>query len=445
MLSKRELTTAPRQPVVSSTTPSWQAEGYRHIWMPYTQMQTAPLPVPVVRTEGVHLVLADERRIIDGLASWWSACHGYRHPHIEDAVTAQLKTMPHVMFGGINHEPAMRLAHRLAQLLPGDLNRVFFSDSGSVAVEVAMKMAVQYWLNQGVKGRTKFVSFRHAYHGDTVAAMSVCDPVNGMHSHFAGFLPEQFSCELPLDDRSLAALGELIEQNRAQIAAVMIEPLVQGAGGMRFHPPETVQAIRKLCDDHDVLLIADEIATGFCRTGTMFACEQADVVPDIICVGKALTGGTMSMAATIATDELFEQFLSDDPTRALMHGPTYMANPLACAAANASLDLFEREPRLQQVREIENALKTQLEPCRNLPGIVDVRAKGAVGVIQVERLHSLDWLRDRFVEEGVWIRPFGDAIYITPPLVISAEELVTLCGAMVRVVEEWSRLSRESG
>ena len=409
-----------------------------HIWMPYTQMQTAPPPVSVVGTEGVHLILADGRRIIDGLASWWSACHGYRHPHIESEVAAQLKTMPHVMFGGINHEPALRLAGRLAAMLPGDLNRVFFSDSGSVAVEVAMKMAVQYWLNQGVTGRTRFVSFRHAYHGDTIAAMSVCDPENGMHAHFKGFLPEQFPSDLPVDDETCGALDELLDKNGAQIAAVIVEPIVQGAGGMRFHPPETVTALRELCDNHDVLLIADEIATGFGRTGTMFACEQAAVVPDIICVGKALTGGTMSMAATVATDRVFEKFLSDDPKHALMHGPTYMANPLACSAANASLDLFEREPRLEQAGTIETALKEQLEPCRDFPGVVDVRAKGAVGVVQVERLHALDWLRNRFVEEGVWIRPFGDAIYITPSLVISAEQLKTLCTAMVRVTEEWS-------
>nr|WP_197532138.1 adenosylmethionine--8-amino-7-oxononanoate transaminase [Symmachiella macrocystis] len=422
------------------TTPPWQIDGYQHIWMPYTQMQTAPLPVPVVGTDGVSLILADGRRVIDGLASWWSACHGYRHPHIEAAVERQLKAMPHVMFGGINHEPALRLAQRLAALLPGDLNRVFFSESGSVSVEVAMKMAAQYWLNRGVRGRTKFVSFLHAYHGDTITAMSVCDPVNGMHAHFRGFLPEQFNTDLPLDEESTTALDRLLGEHRDEIAAVMLEPIVQGAGGMRFHPPETVATIRQLCDAHDVLLIADEIATGFARTGTMFACEQADVVPDIMCVSKALTGGTMPMAATAATDRVFEAFLSDDPAHALMHGPTFMANPLACAAAHASLDLFEREPRLEQARVIETAIAEQLADCRELPGVVDVRAKGAIGVIQVDQLRHVGWLRERFLEEGVWIRPFGDAIYITPSLVISPEDLSTLCAAMVAVVTQWSEL-----
>ncbi len=252
------------------------------------------------------------------------------------------------MFGGINHEPALRLASRLAALLPGDLNRVFFSDSGSVSVEVAMKMAAQYWLNQGLLGRTKFVSFLHAYHGDTITAMSVCDPVNGMHAHFRGFLPQQFNTELPRDEASYAVLDQLLAENRDEIAAVMLEPLVQGAGGMRFHSAKTVAGIRNLCDQHNILLIADEIATGFGRTGTMFACEQADVVPDIICLSKALSGGTMGLAATVATNRVFDAFLSDDPSHALMHGPTYMANPLACAAAHASLDLFEQEPRLEQ-------------------------------------------------------------------------------------------------
>jgi len=428
--------------MLSTTTspPQWQIDGYRHIWMPYTQMKTAPLPVPVVATEGVSLVLADGRRVIDGLASWWSACHGYRHPHIEAAVERQLRTMPHVMFGGINHEPALTLAERLASLTPGDLNRVFFSESGSVSVEVSMKMAAQYWLNRGVKGRNRFVSFFHAYHGDTITAMSVCDPINGMHAHFHGFLPQQFNTKLPIDPESTSAFDQLLGDHRDQIAAVMLEPIVQGAGGMRFHPPETVATIRRLCDEHEVLLIADEIATGFGRTGTLFACEQAEVVPDILCVSKALTGGTMPMAATVASDRVFEAFLSEDPTHALMHGPTFMANPLACAAAHASLDLFEREPRLEQAQAIEAAIRVQLEPCRTLPGVVDVRAKGAVGVIQVDQLRRVDWLRNRFLEEGVWIRPFGDAIYITPSLVISPEDLSRLCAAMVTVVSEWSTL-----
>ncbi|MBL6706391.1 MAG: adenosylmethionine--8-amino-7-oxononanoate transaminase [Planctomycetaceae bacterium] len=424
--------------VEKQSPPAWQQSGYRHVWMPYTQMQTAPLPIPVVATEGVYLTLADGRKLVDGMASWWTACHGYNHPHIRSAVEAQLRVMPHVMFGGVNHEPALRLAERLAKLTPGDLNRVFFSDSGSVSVEVALKIAVQYWLNRGVSGRTKFVSFQHAYHGDTTGAMSVCDPDNSMHRHFKGFLLEQYSHPVPQTDDEHSAFEAFLATKNSEIAGVIIEPLIQGAGGMKFHPPESVARIHSACRRQNVLLIADEIATGFGRTGTMFACEQADVVPDILCVGKALTGGTLSLAATIATDEIFDAFLSDDPSHALMHGPTFMANPLACAAANASIDLFETEPRLERALAIERELAELLAPCRNLHGVVDVRSKGAVGVIQVNRLHHVERLRSRLVEEGIWLRPFSDMIYMTPALSITPEELQTLCEATVRVVQEWS-------
>jgi adenosylmethionine---8-amino-7-oxononanoate aminotransferase len=451
----------------NATSPGWQQTGYRHIWMPYCQMQTAPLPVPVVATEDVYLVLADGRRVIDGLASWWTACHGYNHPHIAAAIERQLHTMPHVMFGGINHEPALTLATRLAKLLPGDLNRVFFCDSGSVAVEVAMKMAVQYWRNQGssavasgkvAKGqrepatlplchsataplttRNKFVTFKHAYHGDTTGAMSLCDPVGGMHAHFKGFLLKQYPQPIPLTAGDARTFDEFVRTHLGELAGVFIEPLVQGAGGMKFHPPESLRIIRDTCDRHRLLLICDELATGFGRTGSMFAVEQADVVPDIICLGKALTGGTIGMAATVATDRVFERFLFDDPDCALMHGPTYMANPLACAAANASLDLFETEPRLQQAAAIEARLREAFAPARRFPGVVDVRVKGAVGVIQVANLHHLDRLRQRFLDAGVFVRPFGDMIYITPPLTITPGQLTTLCEAVVQVTDEWSR------
>lgn len=409
--------------------------------MPYCQMQTAPTPVPVEQTEGVHLILADGRRLIDGLAAWWSACHGYNHPHIVTAIERQLHRMPHVMFGGINHEPALKLASRLANLLPGDLNRVFFCDSGSVAVEVAMKMAVQYWRNQGQQERTRFVAFHSAYHGDTTGAMSLCDPVRSMHQRFAGVLLEQLHCEIPLTENDAAEFDKFLAAHRDSLAAVFLEPLVQGAGGMRFHPPESVQMIRQACDRQNVLLVADELATGFGRTGSLFAVDQAAVVPDIICLGKALTGGTIGMAATVATDRVFDAFLSDDPMFALMHGPTFMANPLACAAANASLDLFESEPRLQQAQQMEAFLAEALQLCRDMPHVVDVRSKGAVGVVQVDDLYQVDRLRHRFVDAGVWIRPFGDAIYITPPLTINQDELSQLTDAMVRVVDEWSRWS----
>ena len=409
-----------------------------NLWMPYTQMKTAPNPTRVVGTEDVFLILEDGRRVIDGLASWWTACHGYNHPHIRQAVEAQLATMPHVMLGGITHQPAVRLAARLAELLPGDLQHVFFSDSGSVAVEVALKMAAQYWRNHDVADRNRFVCFQNAYHGDTTGAMSVCDPVNSMHQHFKGFLLEQFPQPIPQSRDEADAFSCFLSQRRNELAGVIIEPLVQGAGGMKFHAADSLRMIADACRKHGLLLIADEIATGFGRTGSMFACEQADVVPDIICVGKALTAGTLGMAATVATDEVFNAFCSDDPKHALMHGPTYMANPLACAAAHASLDLFETQPRLKQVAEIENGLREMLEPCRRFDSVVDVRVKGAVGVVQVQQLHHLDQLRRAFVDDGIWLRPFADMIYMTPPLTIG-DRLGVLCDATVRVTERWSK------
>ena len=411
------------------TAPPWL--NLDHVWLPYTQMKTAALPVPVVSATGVRLKLADGRELIDGIASWWTACHGYGHPHIMKTVAAQLEKMPHVMFGGLAHEPAYRLASRLAALLPGDLNHVFFSESGSVAVEVALKMAVQFWLNQGQR-RTKFVSFRNAYHGDTFATMAVCDPEEGMHKLFRGVLPEQFVVDIPDTAEKLAQLNRFLAQNKSEIAAIIIEPLIQGAGGMKFHDPAVLSDLRTLCDHHGLLLIFDEIFTGFARTGTLFACEQAGVVPDIICLSKALTGGTMPLAATVATSKIFNAFLSEDPDAALMHGPTYMAYPLGCAAANASLDLFASEPRLAQVAAIEAQLREELAPCRTAPGVKEVRVKGAVGVAQMNRPVDATTLRARFVEKGVWIKPFGDIIYLAPPLVIDSQDL----SALTRAIDE---------
>jgi adenosylmethionine-8-amino-7-oxononanoate aminotransferase len=307
------------------------------LWRPYTQMKLAGPPPKVRATDGVRLELEDGSRLIDGISSWWTACHGYNHPHIRESVADQLARMPHVMFGGLSHEPAERLARRLAKLLPGDLDHVFFTDSGSVAVEVAMKMAVQYWLNRGVKGRHRFVSFRNGYHGDTMGAMSVTDPDGGMHARFAEYLPHQFVADLPNDLDRIAKLETLLARHRDEIAGVIVEPLVQGAGGMKFHDGDTLRRIANAAQRHGHLLIADEIMTGFGRTGPMFACDEADIVPDIMCLSKALTGGTIALAATVARRHVFDAFWSDDPAAALMHGPTFMANPLACAAANASL------------------------------------------------------------------------------------------------------------
>jgi adenosylmethionine-8-amino-7-oxononanoate aminotransferase len=334
------------------------------------------------------------------------------------------------MFGGINHEPALRLAKRLAALTPGDLDRVFFSDSGSVAVEVALKMAVQYWLNKGQGNRVKFVSFRHGYHGDTAACMSICDPNEGMHSIFKNYLTQQFSAELPVDWARTEKLDELLNKEKDIIAAVVIEPLVQGAGGMKFHDAETLKRVADLCEKHNILLIADEVFTGFGRTGSMFACDQAQVVPDIMCLSKALTGGVMSLAATVARRHVFDAFWSDDPKQALMHGPTYMANPLACAAANASLDLFENEPRLQQIHAIEKAFIEGLEPCRHLRNVVDVRIMGAIGVVQFD--HDIDHksVRQSLIKQGVWVRTWGDCIYLTPAYTIPMHELNNLTQAV---------------
>jgi adenosylmethionine-8-amino-7-oxononanoate aminotransferase len=413
---------------------SWLEEGWRHIWLPYAQMQTAPLPLPAVRTEGSRIFLQDGRVLVDGIASWWTACHGYNHPHIQQAVRTQLERLPHVMFGGLGHEPAYRLATRLAKLLPDPLNRVFFTDSGSVAVEVAIKIAVQARLNQGERGRTKILSFAGGYHGDTLGTMAICDPEEGMHSLFAGLLPEHPVVPLPRDEASIAAFEAYIAQHAGTLAAIIVEPLVQGAGGMVLHPPEVLRRLRAAADQYGLTLIFDEIFTGFGRTGTMFAFQQAGVVPDIITLSKALTGGTLPLAVTIASDDLFAAFLSDSPTTALMHGPTFMANALGCAAANASLDLFETEPRLNQAASISAQLAAGLERCRDLPGVKDVRVLGAIGVVELHAITDPAALRMALVAEGVWIRPFRNILYLTPALTIGAEELATLCGAIRKVL-----------
>ena len=408
--------------------------GIEHIWLPYAQMKTARLPLPVVRTSGSRITLADGRELIDGIASWWTACHGYNHPHIRETVERQLAEMPHVMFGGLAHEQALTLAARLASLLPGDLSRVFFSDSGSVAVEIALKMTVQYWLNRGMRGRSRFVAFKGGYHGDTTGAMAVSDNEDGMHALFAGLLPPHFIAELPTDEEKTAALEKLVTAQAETIAGIMVEPLVQGAGGMIFHDGAVLKRLRALADKYDLLLIFDEVFTGFGRTGAMFACEEAAVVPDIIVLSKALTGGTMGLAATVATKKVFDAFWSDEPKKALMHGPTFMANALGCAAANASLDLFEREPRLEQVAAIEAALTRGLEPCRTMRGVRDVRIKGAIGVVELQRIEDVEALRTRFVEAGAFVRPFGNIVYLTPAFTIRPEDLEALTGVVVKVV-----------
>lgn len=415
-------------------TPDWMARGQPHIWLPYAQMKTATPPLPVVRSHGSRLELADGRQLIDGVASWWTACHGYNHPHIARALREQLDAMPHVMFGGLTHEPALTLARRLAGLLGPGLDRVFYTDSGSVAVEVAMKMAVQFWLNQGERGRSRFLAFRGGYHGDTLGTMAVCDPDEGMHSLFRGMLAEHDIVDLPRDDAAMARLDAFLETRGPQLAGILVEPLVQGAGGMLLHEPEVLRRLRRLADRHGLLLIFDEIFTGFGRTGTMFAFEQAGARPDIITLSKALTGGTLPLAATVASSRVFDAFWSDDPSHALMHGPTFMGNAMACAAANASLDLFESEPRLAQAQALSVALARGLAPCRELPWVRDVRVLGAIGVVELDRIEDREALKRHLVEAGVWVRPFGNVVYLTPALTIAADELDTLMRAVVAVL-----------
>ena len=422
--------------------PDWLEKAARHVWRPYCQMKTAPAPLAVERTDGVRLYLADGRVLIDGIASWWTAAHGYNHAHIREAVTRQLETMPHVMFGGLAHEPAYRLAARLAGILPGDLNTVFFAESGSVAVEIAMKMALQFWINRGVEGRTRFLSFRGGYHGDTLATMTVCDPEEGMHSLFAGVMPSQVIADLPTEEASEAVLDALLAERGGEIAAILVEPLVQGAGGMLFHDPAVLRTLRRLSAKHGILLIFDEIFTGFGRTGTMFAMQQAGIEPDIVTLSKALTGGTLPLSCAVASDRVFEAFWSDDAGAALMHGPTYMANPLACAAANASLDLFEDGAWAERVARISDRLRTGLAPCRALPGVVDVRVLGAIGVVEFDAPVAVGDLSRRFADEGVWVRPMGKVVYLTPALTIDADDVDALCAAVFNALD---RIAAEGG
>ena len=419
----------------SSHPPSWLTDGRASVWPPYARFCAEALPV--AEASGVRLRLSDGRELIDGVANWWSACHGHSHPAIRAAMADQMQRFPHVMFAGLAHEPAYRLARRLTTLVPGDFSRVFFTESGSVSVEVALKMALQYWMIAGRPGKTRFLGFRGGYHGDTLATMPLCDPEEGMHALYAGVFAPALLADLPRDPASAAALDATMAERAHEIAAVIVEPLVQGAGGMVMHAPQTLRTLRALCDRHGVLLIFDEIFTGFGRTGTLFSLEQAGATPDILCLSKALSGGALPLAATLARRSVAEAFEADHPAAVLMHGPTYMANALACAAANASLDLFEQEPRLGQAARIAAQLAAELEPCRGLPGVVDVRVLGAIGVVQLDR--DAGFLRDRFAPLGVWLRPFRDIVYLTPPLIIEEADLSRLTGAILEVVGAWSR------
>lgn len=413
-----------------------------HIWHPYTSA-TDPLPVyPVASARGACIELTTGERLIDGMSSWWCAVHGYNHPALNAAAHEQIERMSHVMFGGLTHRPAVELAQRLVEMTPRGLDRVFFSDSGSVAVEVAAKMTMQYMQAAGYPSRTKLATVMGGYHGDTWHAMSVCDPVGGMHSLYAGRLPVQYFAprpEVPFGgewrDDDFAAMRTLIGEHADQIAAVILEPVVQGAGGMWFYHPEYLRQLRRLCDEHGILLIADEIASGFWRTGRRFACEWADVVPDIMCVGKALTGGYLSFAATFATEKV-AQTISSKPPYAFMHGPTYMGNPLACAVANASLALMDDPQLPARIARIEMSLRELLAPAAMLSGVVDVRVLGAIGVVEMREPVDVGRFQERCVAAGVWIRPFGRLVYIMPPYIITDAQLHKLCTELVRLVSE---------
>ena len=413
---------------------------YEHIWHPYSAMHSDSPVYHVASTSGVMLHLSDGRSLIDGMSSWWCAIHGYNHPAINQAAEAQLQSMAHVMFGGLTHAPAIQLAEKLVALTPDALQSVFFCDSGSVAVEVAMKMAIQYWNAKGKPDKQRFATLRNGYHGDTLGAMSVCDPVTGMHSLFNSVLSQQYFVDRPssrfgesCDPGELDSLEQVLRQNHRQIAALILEPIVQGAGGMYFYSADYLRRARELCDRYRVLLIADEIATGFGRSGKLFACEHAEITPDIMCIGKALTGGYLSLAATLTTSEVSTSIDRGEPG-VFMHGPTFMANPLGCAVALASIELLLESGWQTRVAQIQLQLKDYLAPCAQMPQVAEVRCLGAIGVVEMKQPVDMATITRRFVEAGVWVRPFGRLVYLMPAYVISDDELSRLCHAVVEVV-----------
>lgn len=412
-----------------------------HVWHPYAPLPPASSPLLVDGADGVHLHLRDGRQLVDGMSSWWAALHGYRHPRLDAAVRDQLGQMAHVMFGGLTHEPAVRLAKRLVDITPAGLDRVFFCDSGSVAVEVAIKAALQFWQAKGLHRKIRLLAPRGGYHGDTFAAMSVCDPVNGMHHIFGGALPQQvFVPEPPagvtrsVDRRWLEATRAAFAENADELAAVIAEPVVQGAGGMRFYNPEYVAVLRRLCDQHKILLILDEIATGFGRTGALFATQLAGVSPDIMCIGKALTGGYLSLAATLTTADVATT-VSEGPAGALLHGPTFMGNPLATAVALENVDLLLNRDWESEVRHIEKTLRSGLAPAKGMNGVADVRVLGAVGVVQMQHEVDIAMATEAAVDNGVWLRPFRDLIYTMPPYICTDGDLDTITQGMLAAVK----------
>ena len=418
--------------------PSWL--NLNHIWLPYTQMLGCEEPLPVVRASGVNLFLQDGSSMIDGISSWWTVCHGHQHPHIVNAIQEQASSLSHTMFAGLAHEQPYRLAERLSRLLPGDLDHVFFSESGSVSVEIAVKIALQYARNCDQPQRNQLLSFQHGYHGDTFMSMSLTDQKLGMHDAWQSHRWPVRCCALPVDDGTTIDFHEVLANVGPYLAAIIVEPLVQGAGGFRMHDSVTLQKIRQACDHYGVLMIADEIMTGFGRTGSLFACQQADVVPDLICLSKALTGGTLPLSATVARRKVFDSF-SGSMDRAFMHGPTYMGNAMACAAANASLDLFD-EYGLDRVKKIEVQLKRGLSELEDHPDVVDIRVKGAIGAVELKKPASI--LRPFFISQKVWLRPFDRVVYIMPPLIIDEDSLQKLIQAVTLSLDHLPALSGKS-
>jgi len=407
----------------------------QHIWHPYTSTLTPLTCYPVASASGVHIKLEDGTELVDGMSSWWSTIHGYNHPHLNQAAHQQIDQVSHVMFGGITHQPAISLCKKLLSLAPSNLEHVFLADSGSVAVEVSLKMALQYWHAKGER-RPKFLTLRHGYHGDTFAAMSVTDPDNSMHSLYKGFLPEHIFAESPTcgywdewNPEDLTDFEHKIETHHQELAAVILEPIVQGAGGMRIYHPEFLKGVRRLCDKHGLLLIADEIATGFGRTGKLFACEHADIQPDILCVGKALTGGYMTLSATLASKHVADTVCGGD-AGCFMHGPTFMGNPLACAVATASLELIEQGNWQQQTQQIETLFSELLPKLEKYDLVKNTRWLGAIGVVETHRPVNMETIQALFVEHGVWIRPFGKLIYMMPPFISKPEDIEKLVNAI---------------
>ncbi|CAI27847.1 Adenosylmethionine-8-amino-7-oxononanoate aminotransferase [Ehrlichia ruminantium str. Gardel] len=415
----------------------WFDKGYKNIWMPYTQMKNTPLPLKVKAASGCYIILEDDTKLLDGISSWWSVCHGYSHPHIVKKIQDQVAQLSHVMFPGLAHEQSYTLASRLANISPQKkMERVFFSDSGSTAVEVAMKMAVQFYSNMGDTNKCHFISFIHGYHGDTMGCMSVSDPENIHGNKFKKYHPSQFRVLLPQNKKEIENFRSIVHSIKDSTAAIILEPILQAAGGMLLHQPSIVKEIYDIAHDNNILFIADEVATGFTRTGRMFACDEVGIVPDIMVIGKALTGGFCTLSATLAVPEVYNAFLSDNINDAFMHGPTFMGNPLACAAANASLDLFDMEDVIQKVAIIENQLNSELNIFKQLNYVVDIRVKGATGIIELENnLINKNHIIKKGIESNIWIRPLGNVIYVMPPFIINTNELSQLVKSIYLILK----------